>query len=112
MIKNVYEMYNFTNAINPTNNKELVIVHFWAPWSKPCQEMEPILESISRRFTSVLDIVKVNIDDAEEIAKAHNIRSIPTTLFYRNIKVIKSDVGFRDENYLNGVIAEILKNIA
>lgn len=109
MIRHVAEEHNFKISVLQSN-KPLVIVDFWAPWCKPCQAMEPILESISRRFTSVLDIVKVNVDDAPDIAKASNVNSIPTLLYYNNGKVIKVEMGMRDENHLTGVIADLLKN--
>jgi len=68
------------------------------------------MESLSRRFTSVLDIVKVNVDDAADIAKSSNVSSIPTLLFYSKGKVIKVEIGMRDENYLTGVVTDLLKN--
>lgn len=109
MIRHVAEDQNFSVAVLQSN-KKLVLVDFWAPWCKPCQAMEPVMESISRRFTSLLDIVKVNVDDAADIAKASNVSSIPTLLFYQSGKVVKVEIGMKDENYLTGVITELLKN--
>lgn len=91
------------------SNKNLVIVDFWAPWCKPCQAMEPIWESLSRRFTMQLDIVKVNVDDEKRIAQASNVTSIPTLLFYQNGQVVKVEFGGKDENYLTGIITDLLK---
>ncbi len=109
MIKHITEDHYFKISVIQSN-KPLIMVDFWAPWCKPCQAMEPILESISRRFPSVLDIVKVNVDDAPEIAKASNVNSIPTILYYSKGQVIKVDKGMKDENYLIGVITDILKD--
>ena len=91
------------------SDKKLVIVDFWAPWCKPCQAMEPILESLSRRFTTVLDIMKVNVDDEPRVAKGSNVRSIPTMIFYQKGKAVKVEIGAKDENYLTGVITNLLK---
>lgn len=109
MIRHVAEEQNFITAVLQSN-KKLVIVDFWAPWCKPCQAMEPFMESLSRRFTSVMDIVKVNVDDAADIAKASNVKSIPTMVFYSAGKVVKVELGMKDENYLTGVITDLLKN--
>lgn len=109
MIRHVAEDQNF-RVVVLQSNKKLVIVDFWAPWCKPCQAMEPIMESLSRRFTSVMDIVKVNVDDAADIAKASNVKSIPTLIFYSSGKVVKVELGMKDENYLTGVISDLLKN--
>jgi thioredoxin 1 len=91
------------------SDKNLVIVDFWAPWCKPCQAMEPILDSISRRFTTQLDIIKVNVDDEPRIAQASNVTSIPTMVFYKKGQAVKVEFGAKDENHLTGVITELLK---
>ena len=110
MIRHVAEDQNFRAAVLQSS-KPLVIVDFWAPWCKPCQAMEPVLESIARRFTSVIDIVKVNVDDAQEIAKASNVNSIPTLLFYQQGRVIKVEQGTKTEAYLTGVVSDLLKSL-
>jgi thioredoxin-like negative regulator of GroEL len=71
--------------------------------------MEPYMESLSRRFISVLDIVKVNVDDAADIAKASNVSSIPTLLYYSKGQVIKVEMGIKDEAHLTGVVTDLLK---
>jgi thioredoxin len=93
------------------SDKKLVIVDFWAPWCKPCQAMEPILDSISRRFTTQIDIMKVNVDDEQRIAQGSNVNSIPTMLFYQKGQCVKVEMGAKDENYLTGVIAKLLQNV-
>src|ERR1035437_919009 len=101
MIRLVAEDHQFRTSVLQSN-KPLVIVDFFAPWCKPCQVMEPHLEAIARRFTSVLDIIKVNTDDSKDLAQASNIQSIPTLLFYHNGQVIKVEKGTKDEQYLIG----------
>ncbi len=108
MIRHIAEDQDFQNNVLHSS-KQLVIVDFWAPWCKPCQAMEPYMDSISRRFTSLIDIIKVNVDDATDIAKASNVSSIPTLLFYQKGKVVKVAIGMKDEQTLTGIIAELLK---
>lgn len=110
MIRHVAEDQDFRNAVL-LSNKQLIIVDFWAPWCKPCQAMQPAWDSISRRFTTLIDIVKVNVDDAQDIAKSSNVTSVPTLLFYRNGKVVAHAIGFKDEQYITGVVTELIKSI-
>lgn len=93
------------------SNKPLVIVDFWAPWCKPCQYLNPILESISRRFTMNLDIIKINIDDEFRIAQQFGVKSVPTMLFFQNGNIVERITGAKDEMSLVGTIANLLKNI-
>jgi len=108
MIRHIAEDQDFRTTVLQSG-KALVIVDFWAPWCKPCQAMEPFLESIARRFTSVVDIIKINVDDASDLAKASNVHSIPTLLFYQAGKVVKVEMGMKNEQYLTGVVADLLK---
>ncbi len=49
---------------------------FWAPWCGPCRLMKPKLEEISDNFK----VIEINVDEEYELAKKHNISSIPTFL--------------------------------
>ena len=52
----------------------LHLVDFYAEWCGPCKMMMPVLESIEDK----IDIIKVNIDEHEDLAKEYRIMSIPT----------------------------------
>lgn len=58
-------------------NDKLVILYFSAPWCGPCKALGPILESIDSEKSDVLEVVKVNIDEEEELAEAYQVTSIP-----------------------------------
>lgn len=58
-------------------NDKLVILYFSAPWCGPCKALGPILEQIDAEKSDVLEVVKVNIDEEEELAEAFQVTSIP-----------------------------------
>lgn len=50
------------------------IVDFWAPWCKPCEAIEPILEELP------LPVVRVNLDDSADVAGRYGVLSLPTVV--------------------------------
>ena len=60
-----------------------VFVDFYATWCGPCKMMEPIVEQASEEVPEV-DFVKVDVDDAENLAILYGISSIPCMIFFKN----------------------------
>ena len=57
------------------------IVDFYADWCGPCRRVAPIMEKLAEEYDGKLLIYKVNTQYEEDLAKAFQIRSIPTVLF-------------------------------
>ena len=70
-----------------------VLVDLWAPWCGPCRIVGPILEDISREFAGRLKVVKVNVDENQQLAVRYDARSIPTILVMSDGRVLDRIVG-------------------
>ena len=72
-----------------------VLVDFFATWCGPCKMLAPILEDVDQKHEAGdLLIVKVDVDEAGEIAAAFGIQSIPTLFLFENGKVVNKALGY------------------
>ncbi len=70
-----------------------VIVDFWAPWCGPCKQLGPALEKAVTEANGAVKLVKVNIDENQEIARQLRIQSIPTVYAFRNGQPVDGFMG-------------------
>ena len=89
-----------TNFSDLLQDSKLVVVDFWATWCGPCRMLSPILDEVEAEMPNDITVVKVNVDDADEIAAQYRIMSIPTLLFFKNGKVVDKTVGAMPKNAL------------
>jgi thioredoxin 1 len=61
-----------------------VLVDFWAEWCGPCHAVEPVLNKIVEERGEELRLVKVNIDEEQELASRYGVMSIPTVILFRD----------------------------
>ena len=63
-------------------SKEPVLVMFWAPWSRPCQIFDSVLQELSSACAGKVKVVKVNADDSLDLSLWYDIQSVPTLLYF------------------------------
>ena len=86
---------NFNDIIKD----KLVLVDFFATWCGPCSMQTEVLEKIeSSRTNKKYEIVKVDVDKNQELAKEYRIESIPTLMVFKDSRLINKHVGFMNEN--------------
>ena len=70
-----------------------VIVDFYADWCGPCKMLAPIIEEIANENEDI-KVVKVNVDEAQDIAVKYDVMSIPTTVVIKNGQEVDRTVGY------------------
>ena len=79
--------------------KNPCIVDFYAEWCGPCKMLSPILEEID-----YIDVIKVNVDEHENLAAKFGIMSIPTLLFFKDGLEKRKEIGFRNESEIKQIV--------
>lgn len=88
----------FNNEVEKSNG--IVIVDFFATWCRPCKMLAPVFEEASNMMRGQAKFVKVDIEEVADIARKYDIKSVPTTMIFKDGKVIDSIVGFIPKNNL------------
>jgi thioredoxin 1 len=77
-----------------------VIVDFWAEWCGPCHAVSPVLERIAEEHKDELKLVKVNIDDEQQLAMRYGIASIPTIVLFKDGQPAAAAIGAQPKSAL------------
>src|SRR5262245_55711474 len=86
-----------------------VLVDFWAEWCGPCHAVSPILERIVAEREDELKLVKVNIDEEQELALRYGVQSIPTMILFKDGEPAAAAIGAQPKGSLEralGLAAE------
>jgi len=70
-----------------------VLVDFFAPWCGPCRALAPALEGVAKSYENRLKVVKVNVDECQNLAVQYGIRGVPTLMVFKSGQLADSIVG-------------------
>ncbi len=88
---------DFESKVIDASDNRLIVVDFWAPWCGPCKQLTPIMEKVAFENKDEFDLVKINIDENQELAAQLRIQSIPSVFAFKEKKIV---------NAFQGVVSE------
>jgi thioredoxin 1 len=88
-----------------------VFVDFWAEWCGPCRMVSPVVEELSEEYDGKVDFVKVNVDQANEVASKYNVFSIPTLAIFSKGQIVAQQVGAASKESYKNMIDRALEKI-
>ncbi len=88
---------NFNQEV--IHSEKPVLLDFWAPWCGPCRMVGPILEELANEHSDI-KVVKINVDEEQELAMQFGVMSIPTLMVMKNGKIVNQSVGARPKEQI------------
>ena len=83
-----------------------VLVDFYADWCGPCQMMAPVIHQLAEEYEGKVKMVKVNVDQAQELAMSFGVSSIPTLAYFQGGQVKGASVVFLPKESLEQKLAQ------
>ncbi|AGA65357.1 thioredoxin C-1 [Liberibacter crescens BT-1] len=89
-------------------SKKPVVVDFWADWCGPCKAIAPILQEIAKDLADKVTVIKINIDNNNNLATQYGIRSIPTLAFFKEGNIVDVKVGNDTKDNISNWILSLI----
>jgi putative thioredoxin len=84
-----------------------VIVDFWAPWCGPCKQLGPLLERLVKQYGGKVKLVKINVDENQEIAAQFRVQSIPAVFGVKDGRPVDGFMGSVPETQIKQFIERL-----
>ncbi|MEE2745381.1 MAG: thioredoxin [Pseudomonadota bacterium] len=87
-----------------------VVVDFWAPWCGPCKQLTPTIEKLIKEYGGKIKLVKINVDENQELAAQMRVQSIPMVVAFKGGKPVDGFAGALPESQLRQFFEKLTDN--
>lgn len=98
--KNVISVNDTNFETEVLKSDKPVLVDFTATWCGPCKMLAPIVDKLADEFAGTYKVAKIDIDEAQSIARKYGIRSVPTVMVFKNGEKTAQNVGVAQRDKL------------
>ena len=88
------------------NSEKPVLLDFYATWCGPCKMLGPILKEVKNCLGDRISIIKIDVDNNQELASMQLVRGVPTMVLYQNGKQLWRQSGVLSKDEIIAIIIE------
>jgi thioredoxin 1 len=85
-----------------------VLVDFWATWCSPCRALAPDVDALAAEYAERVKVVKVDVDNEQELAGKYGVQSVPTLMLFKRGVVVDQVIGRVPKRVLAGKLEAVL----
>ena len=101
------DMNNFMAEVIEASSQQPVIVQFWAPWCGPCKQLGPVLQKVVSASQRKVKMVRINIDNNQQIAQQLRVQSVPTVYAFVDGQPVDGFSGAQPESAVTQFIEKV-----
>ena len=101
-------MDNFMAEVIDGSTKMPIVVQFWAPWCGPCKQLGPLLEKVVAAAKGKVKMVRINIDENQQIAQQMRVQSVPTVYGFFDGQPVDGFAGAQPESTLKQFVDKLV----
>lgn len=84
-----------------------VVVDFWASWCGPCKQLTPAIERVVKQYAGKVKLVKINVDENQELAQQFRVQSIPAVYGFKGGRPVDGFMGAVPESQIKQFIERL-----
>lgn len=105
------DMNNFMKEVIEGSSERPIVVQFWAPWCGPCKQLGPVLKKVVDAANGKVKMVRINIDDNQQIAQQMRVQSVPTVYGFSNGQPIDAFSGAQPESAVKQFVQKLVNSV-